>query len=134
VEKKTRSFGIIVITLFTAVGALLLLGVGVVMLFASQIPEGGLFFSLGSIFLITIGVIAGAAVYGLWSFLEWGRKVSFWLYATSIPLGVVAIFPLWPSQEMTAGNTVLQLVGIAVDIVVILYLSKPTIKVLFSDV
>jgi hypothetical protein len=46
---------------------------------------------------------------------------------------VLAIFPLFPGQKMSAGNTVMQLLGIAIDIAVLVYLSRPGIVRLFDS-
>jgi uncharacterized membrane protein (DUF2068 family) len=117
---------------YSAFGGIIILLAGLIMLFAGQVPDGNTFFTLGGIFSTAFGVLLLTAVYGLWSIQDWGRKLAFWLYAVSVPLGIASIFPIWPGQEVTTANTVLQLVGIAVDIVILAYLSKLSIKDLYS--
>jgi len=57
----------------------------------------------------------------------------FWVSLVSIPLGVVSIFPILPNQQFTTGNTVLQLVGIGVSLLILNYLTRPHVRTLFRS-
>ena len=128
----SKPFGIVATLIYAAIGGVLSLLSGLLLLFASSIPgSDGLIFTLGGILFTVLGVLYLAAVYGLKSLLEWGRQLMFWLSVASIPLGVISIFPVWPGEEMTSGNTVLQIVGIGISVLIIFYLSKSTTKSLF---
>lgn len=107
---------------------------GLLLLVAGQVSgaDGVLFTSVGILFCI-LGVALLAVTYGLWSLQELGRKVMFWLSGAFIPLGVVSIFPVWPGQEITMGNTVLQVVGIGVSGLIMFYVSRSRIKTLFES-
>lgn len=80
-----------------------------------------------------LGFLLLASVYGLWTIQQWGRSLSFWIYIVEIPLGVLMIFPVFSGMPMNAGNTLLQLVGIAIDLVVIAYLASPEIREFFDS-
>ena len=60
-----------------------------------------------------------------------GPLFGLWLYLISVPLGFLAIFPPI-ANRITAGNTIFQLVGIAIDFIIIVYLMRIEVKVLFS--
>lgn len=79
-----------------------------------------------------LGLLSCAIVYGLWTLQAWGRSFASWLYLASIPLGVVFIFPPLAGPRMTAGNTIFQMVSIAVDLFIVAYLSRPDVKALFG--
>ena len=80
-----------------------------------------------------LGVLMLASVYGLWSLQDWGRKLTVWLYGISILLGIIAIFPVMPKQHFTAANMIIQLAGIGIAALVVVYLSKLHIKALFES-
>ena len=96
-------------------------------------PGASLYFTVMGPIAMTVGLLLLAAGYGVWTLQEWGRNLTLWLCAISIPLGIISILPIWPGQRMTIGNTVLQIVGVAVNVLIILYLIKPEIKTLFGD-
>ena len=130
---RKKSFGVIAIAFYAALGAILVIPSGLVMLIAGQIPGGeGVLFSIGGLVFSTFGVALLAAVYGLWSLQDWGRKLMFWISVISIPLGVISIFPIWPGQVYSAGNTILQLFGIGISALIIHYLTREHIRLLFT--
>jgi uncharacterized membrane protein (DUF2068 family) len=130
---KNKPFGITATAVYAAFAGILYLPIGSVLLLAGNMPEGVALFTAAGILLLTLGVLMLASVYGLWSLQEWGRTLSKWLAGISILLGIASIFPIWPKQQFTISNTVLQLVGIGVAILIIVYLSKPHIKSLFNE-
>ena len=98
----------------------------------SGTPGTGALFTIFSFIITAVGILLMASAYGLWTIQPWGKNFSWWLYVISIPLNVIAIFPLLPSQHMSVGNTVLQLLGIVVDVIIIGYLGKPEISGLYE--
>lgn len=97
-----------------------------------QAPGVGGFISILGYLFSLLGLLSCAVVYGLWTLQDWGRSLAYWLYLVSVPLGVIAIFPPLAGQTATAGNTVFQLVGVAIDLFIIVYLTKPQVKELFA--
>lgn len=129
---KAKPFGIIAIAVWAAFSGIIFLPTGFLLFIAGQADGSkGLFFTGVGILFSALGVVALACVYGLWSLQEWGRKTMLWYSLVSIPFGIISIFPIWPEQQMTTGNTVLQLVGIAINAVIVAYLSLPHVKVIF---
>jgi DMSO reductase anchor subunit len=129
-----KTLGVTSIAIYSAFGGIICLPVGLLLLFASALPKGtgtGLFLAIGLIITL-LGVFFLASVYGLWSLQDWGRKLTMWLYGASILLGIIAIFPIMPKQQFTITNMILQLVGILIDVVIVMYLSKPVTKELFE--
>ena len=130
--KRSKPFGVIATIVYAIIGGLIALPGGLLMLLASSVPgTEALMFTVAGILFSTLGVLYWAAVYGLKSLLEWGRQLMLWLSIISIPLGVISIFPIWPGQEMTAGNTVLQVFGIGISALIIHYLLRPSTRELF---
>jgi hypothetical protein len=129
-----KPFGVIATAVYAGFGGVIMFPLGLLLLVAGQVSgaDGVLFTSVGILFCI-LGVALLAVTYGLWSLQELGRKVMFWLSGAFIPLGVVSIFPVWPGQEITMGNTVLQVVGIGVSGLIMFYVSRSRIKTLFES-
>jgi uncharacterized membrane protein (DUF2068 family) len=94
-------------------------------------PEGGELLTATGVVLCVFGVFMLVSVYGLWTLQAWGGSLAVWLAVVSILFGVIAIFPIFPSQEFTVANTVLQLIGIGVAVLVIRYLKSHRINALF---
>lgn len=120
-----KPLGIVLITIYTGFGALLALCMGVPAMFLGQAVTQAAFLS---IVLIAFGVLAGATTYGLWTLEEWGYKLAKILYVISIPLGVVALL-----SDRSTGNVVMQVVGIAIAVWILVYLFKPETKALFGQ-
>jgi hypothetical protein len=78
------------------------------------------------VFMLMFGVFALTASYGLWSFKKWGHVFARILYAVLIPLGFRTIF-VEPYGDVMSG-----LVGIAIGIITLIYLSKQKIKSLYD--
>ena len=114
-SEKSKPAGLVVIALYSA-----LVGLAAMLI-------GGAVFSGVGFFVAALGVLLLASTYGLWTVQPWGRSCAWWLYAAFIPLGVLAIF-----QRLSTGNTVLQVLGIAIDIAVLVYLGKPEVQRLFG--
>ncbi len=129
-EKKP--LGITATAVYSVFCGLIYLPVGLLLLVASQVPESSSLSLPFGICMCALGVFMLATVYGLWSLQEWGRTLSVWLSGISVILGVISIFPIWPQQQFTVSNAVLQLVGIGICVIIITYLSKQDIKSLFK--
>jgi Predicted membrane protein (DUF2127) len=130
--ERTKPFGIALVAICSALFGLVCLPVGCTATFVSQVPGASLFFSFAGMVVALFGVLLLSAAYGLWTLQEWGRSLTFWLCAISIPLGLISIFPVWPGQQMTAGNTFVQLVGAAVNAAIVYYLMTPHVRALFG--
>lgn len=131
-SNRAKPLGITLIALYSALAAFMLVPVGCAASLVGQAPGiGGFVGILGYLFTL-LGLVSCAVVYGLWTLQDWGRSLAYWLYLASIPLGLIAIFPPLAGAKVTAGNTVLQLVTIAIDLFIIVYLSKPNVIQLFS--
>lgn len=129
---KNKPLGIIIIAIYSALSGLIVFASGFFMLFASVIPDMPVWVTIMGIFFSVLGVFLLAAMYGLWSFQSWGLRVTKWLYVISIPLGIMSIFPIYPDSEMTMANTLMQIVGIGVAVIILYYISKPNVKTLYD--
>lgn len=98
-----------------------------------QTPEAPALASLFGLLLMVLGFLFVASAYGLWTVQDWGRAFASWIYAASIPLGILAMFPIFPSQRPSLGNALLQLAGIAIDVIIIAYLALPATRQFFDS-
>jgi uncharacterized membrane protein (DUF2068 family) len=114
-SERSKPAALVVIALYSALAGLAAILIG------ATVPSGVGFA------IAALGALLLAAAYGLWTLQPWGRAYAWWLYAACIPLGVLAIF-----QQMSAGNALFQVLGIAIDIVVLVYLGKPELQRLFG--
>ena len=129
---RKKPAGIVVIAIYSAFSGVISFFAGLLFMLASAIPDiPAWFYALSTVFVL-FGVLLFSSVYGLWSLQSWGWNFTFWLYIVSIPLGIISIFPIYPESEMTIGNTLFQLFGIAVAIAVILYIKKDEIQNLYD--
>ncbi len=135
-ETTRKTFGLILTAVWAAVsGVLLVLGslITLIMLIVSQVPGvDGLILAAIGLLSLAFGIVFLTATYGLWSVQEWGRRAMFWVSAVSIPWETIGILPIVPGQQVTLGNTVLQIVGIGIACVIMLYLSRSQVKALFN--
>ena len=125
-----RPLGIVLTALYSAASAVLsvvvsllgFIGAGLV----SQASAGwvGL---LGTAALI-LGIASAASAYGLWTRQSWAPRVTLYIYAVSIVLGVLALF-----YDQSPGNIVVQLVGIAIAMLIVVYIRRPEVVALFSE-
>lgn len=129
---RKKPLGVTLIALYSALAALMLVPVGCTATLIGQAPGLGGFTAILGYLGTLFGLLSCAVVYGLWTFQEWGRSLAYWLYLASVPLGVIAIFPPLAGPTATAGNTVFQLVTIAIDLFIIVYLATPQVKELFA--
>jgi hypothetical protein len=124
-----RPLGIVLIVLYSALGAVLFLLVAVLALgsaaMVSRVTSGWM--GLLSVAMLGLAVLFCAIAYGLWTRQVWAPRLTLGAYWLSVGLGVIAL--LW---DLTLGNIILQLVGIAICLVIIRYIRKPEIASLFA--
>ena len=130
---QSKPLGIVLIALYSGLFGLAIFPIGCTAILVSGAPGTGALFSIFSFLITVVGILLLASAYGLWTIQSWGRNFSWWLYVISIPLGAMSIFGLVPGQHVSGGNTVFQLLGIAVDFVIIWYLAKPEVAALFGQ-
>lgn len=128
-----KPFGITLIVLYSALTALLLIPAGCTSSLLGGLPQQGSLFAFMGFAFTLIGLLSLAVVYGLWTLQKWGRSLAFWLYLVSIPLGVLATFIPMDGYMRTPGNVITQIIGIAIDLVVISYLTRRDVKALFDE-
>jgi hypothetical protein len=124
-----RPLGIVLIVLYSALGAALTLLVALLAFggaAAVQRAAAGWMGLLGFA-LIGVAVLAAAVAYGLWTRQPWAPQLTILTYWLSAGLGVIGML-----MDTSAGNIVLQLVGIAICLVIIRYIRKPEIASLFA--
>lgn len=122
---RKKPLGIILIAVYTGFGAFLALAGGVPSMLAGRLVLGAAFLS---IVLIGYGVLAAATTYGVWTLEKWGYELAKILYIIAIPFGVVALV-----LDRSAGNVLMQLVGIAVAAKILVYLFKPETEAVFRQ-
>jgi uncharacterized membrane protein (DUF2068 family) len=132
-KKSRRTLGIFLIAVYSALGALSALPVGLAATVATAAPEATLDVAIGALLMTSLGLLLLISCYGLWTLRSWGRKFSWWLYFLAIPLGATFLFPILPGQVVDAGNTVANLVTMAIDVVILLYLRKTAVASLFES-
>lgn len=130
---KKKPLGITLITLYNAVFAVMFLPVGCMATVATGIPEMPQYTGLIGLFYLGFGLLLAATVYGLWTLQDWGRVVTIWLNIVCLPMAVLAIFGLFPYAKVSLGNTVFNLIYIALAIWMIKYLRSEDIHILFDD-
>jgi hypothetical protein len=132
VADHKKPLGVTLVVLYSALTAFMLIPVGCTATVIGQAPGFGGFAAILGYLATLFGLLSCAIVYGLWTFQEWGRSLAYWLYLASVPLGVTAIFPPLAGPQATTGNTVFQMVTIAIDLFIIAYLATPEVKELFA--
>lgn len=130
VSPQKRPLGLVLVVIFTAFSGVLELLLGTGGLLASGLPVP-VWISFLAILFILLGVLDLAACYGLWSFQKWGLTLAIVLYIASIPLSILLMITPIPGVEVTGWDVLLQVVGIAVAIGILIYLFKPEVRALF---
>jgi hypothetical protein len=120
---NNKPMGIILLTIYTGISGVLSVISGFLLSFGGRISGS---YPIIGFLLILLSCFEFSAVYGLWRLVFWGYSLAFILYIIAIPLGaVVLVF------DLTVGNAILQLIGIAVNVWILMYLRKPEVKALF---
>jgi uncharacterized membrane protein HdeD (DUF308 family) len=108
---KNRPLGVTIISVLTAIGGIIFLASGAVLLL---IGIGIIFLALGVAYLVM--------AYGLWTGKRWAWTITLILSGIGIILAIISI---------AAGN-IGSIVSIIIHAVVIYYLYKPSVKVYFG--
>jgi uncharacterized membrane protein HdeD (DUF308 family) len=108
---KNRPLGVTIIAVLTAIGGIIFLASGAVLLL---IGIGIIFLALGVAYLVM--------AYGLWTGKRWAWTITLILSGIGIILAVISI---------AAGN-IGSIVSIIIHAVVIYYLYRPSVKVYFG--
>ena len=128
-QAGAKPLGLVLVAIYTAISAVLMTLGGVVGMFASAVAgEAGAALAVFGLVSLLAGVLAFAATYGLWFLVSWGHSSARILYIAYIPLGLLSILP-----DRTAGNVILQLVGVALSVWILTYLAKSEVKSLFGQ-
>ena len=127
-QTTAKPLGLILTAIYTGISAVLGVLMGAGIMFAGAAVGGAMskWAPILGFAMLLLGILAFAAVYGLWALVSWGHSLARVIYIASIPLGLVALL-----ADRTVGNVVVQLVGIALAIWILVYLAKPEIKGLF---
>lgn len=129
---NNRPLGLVLIALYSGICGIIAVPTGCTAMVASGVPGVGAGFSVLSFVIMGVGIAMLAAAYGVWSVQAWGGEFARWLYIAMIPLGLLAILPIFPGQRMSFGNTVLQLLGVAVSVAIVMYLGRSEVEELFE--
>jgi uncharacterized membrane protein HdeD (DUF308 family) len=108
---KNRPLGVTIIAVLTAIGGIIFLASGAVLLL---IGIGIIFLALGVAYLVM--------AYGLWTGKRWAWTITLILSGIGIVLAIISI---------AAGN-IGSIVSIIIHAVVIYYLYRPSVKVYFG--
>lgn len=119
----TRPTGITILAVLAAVGGVLGLFAGFVLLFAGTVLFGGLGALLGIATLAYAGLFIAFA-YGAWTLKPWAWPLGVAVSVFGIVLAVISI--------VGGGDIISNAVTIVLDGVILYYLNQPTIKSLFG--
>lgn len=129
-----KPFGIVAIAVYAAFSGIILLLSAVLMLIEGQTSGNhGIIYTLYGTLATLFGVVLFAITNGLSALQEWARKAMIWYSVITIPIGVAFIFPVIPNRQIMVGNTLLQLLGIAVSLYIMRYLTRAHIKAIFQS-
>ncbi len=105
---------------------------GCSLLVIGQTPGPTTLLWIFSLITLGFGICLLAAVYGLWTTQSWARNLTSGIYLAFIPWGLIGIFPIFPGTPVSLENTVQQIIGIVIDVMIVAYMAKPAIKLLFE--
>jgi uncharacterized membrane protein (DUF2068 family) len=81
--------------------------------------------------VVAAGILSFAAAYGLWTFQSWGWGLSLVLQIASLPLTFVVL--AMPPPFGGSGLGPADILGIAVTVVIIVYLLLPRVRALYGS-
>lgn len=130
-QHAKRRPGLLLIIIYTVFSGLIELKMSVDVL--GRAFESGLAAVLGTLILLA-GVLDLACGYGLWNFQAWGLTLAKGLYIASIPLSI-AILPIIEGSTagLSSGIIVGTVIEIAVAVLILRYLFKKEIQLLFDQ-
>lgn len=88
----------------------------------------GAFAGVALLILAAIYVVNGV---GLWKLLSWGRLLTIVLVAIGVIFGIMGLFRAF--MPMHPGMVVWQLIWLAIDVWILMYLFKPHVKQAFGQ-
>lgn len=128
-----KPLGVVLVALYSGFFGMVSLPLGgCALVLIGQIPGAAAMVFVYAFGLMVLGFSLLAIAYGLWTTQSWARTFTAGVYAVSMPLGLLAIFPVFPGTQMSLGNTLLQIVGIVIDAVIIGYMARPEMKLRFE--
>ncbi len=119
-----RPTGVLLIAIYTGVGALLSLLLGIPQLL---LPEATVISLMTGVIYTVLGFLFVAAIYGLWTLKAWGYKLIRGIYMLSIVFGCMSLF-----SSDTFGSMVVQGAPVAFAIWIMLFLQKEKVMLLFQ--
>ncbi|PCI54480.1 MAG: hypothetical protein COB36_09945 [Alphaproteobacteria bacterium] len=128
---KPKPLGIILVIVYSTITGLLNILLSFSVLAVASIIPIPIFVYLLFVVVFASSIFLLASVYGLWTYQEWGLKLAQVLYAISIPLSIILIFPILPESSMTTFNTVFQLMSVSISFAVLMYLIRLDITYLY---
>lgn len=130
-----KNMGLVLISLYTACGALLCLGVATFLLFVSGVLYGqdtAMPVAIVGGIVLVIGLTAAVSLYGLIQRRPWGRSATMWLNGVGILIGVLPFLPILPSMGMSSSAKVAQVIAITLSVMCIQYLARDEVRQKFS--
>lgn len=132
--KRNKTVGIVLSAAYFAIAnGLLSLISSIPLLFISGL-EVPAWVTLIGVVLLGRSILSFVTCYGLWMLIDWGRKLGIAISAISIPLELVTLKIPRPQMQTPSSTIMLVIVDIAIDVLIIWYLSKGNVKSLFSEV
>jgi len=119
-----RPRGVTLIAIYTAIGAVFSLLVGVPQLLTGEATAVAL---ISGVVFTTLGVPFVVTVYGLWILKRWGYKLARGIYVVSVVLGCFSLF-----SNLTLGNIIIQGITIPLAVWILIYLNRVGLKALFE--
>jgi len=132
---QKKNIGLTLVSLYTACGGLLCLGVATFLLFVSGVLYGQdtarPVAIVGGIVLI-LGITAAVSLYGLVQRRHWGRATTMWLNGIGILIGLLTFLPILPSMGMSSSAKVAQVIVITLSVMCIQYLARTEVSEQFK--
>jgi len=150
IKPAQKNMGIIVIATYTVLWGILwmLSGIGLLIVTSTGFHisgelGGGIFggtlswfmgprlFFLGLLgyFALFYGIVGITSAYGVFNFIEWGRKLAIVWYAIGIPLYFFSLI----GTHVTVWSILLMLIGIGINVTIIFYLLQPNARRFFTS-
>ena len=127
-----KPVGVIAIAIYGGLGGLFsTLGGAGLMIMSSSITEFPFWIHAMAVVSFVFGIGLLFSIFGLLTLKSWGWTLTNILYAVSIPLGALSVFPIYPDSEFSISNVVMQLISIGLAAFILVYIRKPHVKPLY---